>query len=252
MRDPNNLHKSYELEEVPAIIKIDELPDYTMFDYDLNDEKSLKKYFQSIEKNVRGSYEYRAMVQYLKDYIDMNKCSFYMNVNNIDSSKIKIEIHHEPLSLYDICIIVYNKRVAFRESLEEELVAKEVMYLHYDLQVGLIPLAETVHELVHNQYLFVPTSNVYGKYKEFIDRYKAWMLPEQIDILERIEQISSDYEDNYKDILAKHFIYVDMSGSYTLPRTEDIINIIKVRINELINNPQKLAQQSLEVPTNPI
>ena len=83
----------------------------------------------------------------------MNKCSFYENVSNIDSNDIKIEIHHEPISLYDICIIVYNKRNFFHENLSELL--KEVMLLHYKLLIGLIPLAETVHELVHNKYLFI-------------------------------------------------------------------------------------------------
>ncbi len=236
MRDPNNIIKSYEFDTPPVIIKMDEVPDYNFFDYDLNDDQMLKKYLFSIEKKViRSSYEYRTYIQFLREYMDMNKCSFYENVNNIDTTKVRIEIHHEPLSLFDICLIVYNKRVAFNESLEEEMLAKEVMYLHYNLMVGLIPLAETVHELVHGQYLFVPTSAVFGKYREFVNRYEDFMTPEQKEVLDKIEEASEIYSfEEAKTILSKQFIYVDMTGAYKIPRTEDIITMVKDRIRDMV------------------
>lgn len=236
MRDPNNMQNSYELESPPLVIKMDEIPPYNLYDFDLNDEKSFKKYINSIEKIVRGSYEYKALIQYLREYMDMNQCAFYQNINNTDNIKVRIEIHHEPLSLYDICLIVHNKRVAFNEPLDEEYVAKEVMYLHYNLMVGLIPLAETVHQLVHAQYLFVPTTAVLGKYKEFIDRYSPYMLPEQLEALEHIEEATKCYNDNdAKTLLSKNYIYVDMSGSYNLPKTEDVISMVKGRIKDILD-----------------
>lgn len=236
MRDPNNIIKSYELDTPPTIIKMDEVPDYNFFDYDLNDDQMLKKYLFSVEKKViRSSYEYRTYIQFLREYMDMNKCSFYENVNNIDTTKVRIEIHHEPLSLFDICLIVYNKRVAFNESLEEEMLAKEVMYLHYNLMVGLIPLAETVHELVHGQYLFVPTSAVFGKYREFVNRYGDFMTPEQKEVLDKIEEASQIYDfEEAKTILSKQYIYVDMTGAYKIPRTEDVIAMVKDRIRDMV------------------
>lgn len=237
MRDPNSIVKSYELDSPPATIEMREIPDYNLYDFDLNDEKSFKKYIQSIEKAVRTSFEYKAMAKYLREYMDMNQCAFYQNVNNTDTTKVHIEIHHEPLSLYDICLIVYNKRVVFNEPLDEEYVAKEVMYLHYNLMVGLIPLAETVHQLVHAQYLFVPTTAVLGKYREFVDRYKPYMLPEQLEVLEHIEEATKVYDsDDAKTILSKNYIYVDMSGAYSLPKTEDIICMVKDRIRELVES----------------
>lgn len=238
VRDPNCTVKAYELESPPSIIEMHDIPEYNLYDFDLNDEKSFKKYIQTLEKTVRSSFEYKAMIRFLREYMDMNQCAFYQNVNNTDSSKVRIEIHHDPLSLYDICIIVYNKRVAFNEPLDEEFVSKEVMYLHYNLLVGLIPLAETVHQLVHAQYLFVPTTAVLGKYKEFVDRYAPYMLPEQIETLEQIEEATKVYShDDAKTILGKNYIYVDMSGAYNIPKTEDIIALVKGRIKEIIDNP---------------
>ena len=240
MRDPNSIVKSYELDTPPTVIEMHDIPEYNLYDFDLNDEKSFKKYIQTVEKTVRSSYEYKALIQYLREYMDMNQCAFYQNVNNTDTTKVHIEIHHEPLSLYDISLIVYNKRVAFNEPLDEEYVSKEVMYLHYNLMVGLIPLAETVHQLVHAQYLFVPTTAVLGKYKEFVDRYQPYMLPEQLEVLEHIEEATKVYDnDEAKVVLSKNYIYVDMSGSYDLPKTEDIVALVKGRIKEIIDNNNK-------------
>ena len=237
MRDPNCMNKYYELDSPPVVIEMKDIPEYNLYDFDLNDEKSFKKYIQTIEKTVRGSFEYKAFVQYLREYMDMNQCAFYKNVSNVDTTKVRIEIHHEPLSLYDICLIVYNKRLAFNEPLDEEYVAKEVMYLHYNLMVGLIPLAETVHQLVHAQYLFVPTTAVLGKYREFCDSYKPYMLPEQLETLEHIEEATKVYDDiDAKTILDRNYIYIDMSGAYNLPQTKDIIAMVKDRIKDIIDS----------------
>ena len=250
MRDPNSLVKPYELDAPPTIIEMHDIPEYNLYDFDLNDEKSFKKYMQTVEKTVRSSYEYKSMVQYLREYMDMNQCAFYQNVNNADTTKIRIEIHHEPLSLYDICLIVYNKRVSFNEPLDEEYVAKEVMYLHYNLMVGLIPLAETVHQLVHAQYLFVPTTAVLGKYREFVERYQPYMLPEQIETLEHIEEATKVYDsDEAKMILSKNYIYVDMSGAYDMPRTEDIINMVKDRIRDIVDTRDGQKPALVEQPS---
>lgn len=239
MRDPNCIVKSYELDSPPAIIEMREIPDYNLYDFDLNDDKSFKKYIQSIEKSVRSSFEYKEMVKFLREYMDMNQCAFYENINNTDNTKVRIEIHHEPLSLYDICLIVYNKRVAFNEPLDEEYVAKEVMYLHYNLQVGLIPLAETVHELVHASYLFVPSTAVLGKYREFVNMYEPYMLPEQLEVLEHIEEATKLYDsEEAKTILSTNYIYIDLSGAYNMPKLEDIAAMMKNRIKEIVDkNP---------------
>lgn len=241
MRDPLNMNTIDTYNDDNYItLSIDQIPKYDLMDWDVlsGDEKEFTKYISSIEKDVRTSFEYRQYINFLRQYLDMNCCSFFSNVNNIDNTKIKIEIHHEPLSLYDICLIVYNKRCYYRESLEEEMVAKEVMYLHYKLLVGLIPLSETVHELVHNQYLFVPTDRVLGHYKQFLDLYHDFILPEQFDILDRIENATNCYrEEEYTNVLMRNYIYLDLSGAYKLPRYEDVLQAMKNRIDYIRNNP---------------
>lgn len=239
-RDPDSLQRFVDYaEDVPTYVDLPELEPLTKPDYDLNDEKSYEYYLRDIEKVVRGSFEYQRMVGFLRQYLDMGQCSFYENVSNIDTTKIRIEIHHEPLSLYDIVSIVAKKRMHFGESLEVEYVAKEVAYNHYTMSVGLIPLSKTVHQLVHNQYLFVPNNKVFGNWRYFVNQYDPWIPEETKRILERIEEFSQACaNDDYKDILALHYIYVNENGdAYKLPRLEDVQRLLKSRVNELLNGP---------------
>ena len=241
MRDPDALHHVYEYtDNVPDVVKINHLPPFETPDYDLNDEKEMRKYLFDIERTVRNSFEYRyKWLKYLKEYVDMNQCSFYENVTNIDTSKIRIEIHHEPLSLYDIVLTVFNKRVAFRESLEVEMVAKEVMYHHFAMSIGVIPLAETVHELVHNHYLFIPTTKVFGNYKKFIEEYKPYIPLECMDTLKKIEEYTQAYDaTEYKQLLDRKYIYVDATGAYDLPPLEEVGKIMKDRLKDILNKSQ--------------
>ena len=238
-RDPNNIHRFIDyMEEVPERVSIPELDIFTIPDYDLNDQKDYKKYLFDIEKVVRGSFEYQQMVRFLRENLDMNQCTFFEAVSNIDTTSIKIEIHHEPLSLFDIVSTVVNKRTHFNESLEVEAVAKEVAYNHYAMSVGLIPLSETVHQLVHNQYLFIPNSIVFGNWRYFVDCYNDYIDPEVKIALEQIEELtnSGNYDD-YRNILAKQYIYVDAGNSN--PNLQDVQRSIKDRVNEIMNGNSK-------------
>lgn len=240
MRDPNNMMDIVYKDEPVTILKLDQIPEYNIRDFDLNDEKEFKKFIYQIEKTVRTSYEYRQMLWYLRTYVDMNKCSFYENVNNINTFKIKIEIHHEPFTLYDICKTVYNKRLHFNEVITDEAIAKEVMYLHYSMMVGLIPLSETVHELVHNQFLFIPIKLVMGDIEKFITLYDNFIDAETRDTLDRIVEASEAYDGKDKAILNRNSIYVDATGSYKLPKYEDIILMMRNRVDNIKNKRKNL------------
>lgn len=239
MRNPNYLNKPVVGNTPTEYIKIDHIPDFSgMQDYDLNDEKELFKYFKDIEKVVRTSPEYSAMIRFLRANMNMNKCSFYKNVSNELTNKIRIHIHHEPFDLFSITQIVYKKRCAYRESLEVEMVAKEVMFLHYNMLVGLIPLAETPHELVHNKYLFIPINKVYGAYQTFVNLYQEFFDEAQLqtfnDLCDMTDQYNRcpDKEKENMSILSKGYLRLDIAD-WDIPVYEDVISSIRGRIDEL-------------------
>ena len=235
MRSPDSFIQIYS-NSSDEIVEIVNTPVFEKEEYDLFDDKEFTKFINDLERVVRSSFEYRSLVTYLRENLEMDKCSFYENVHNRSSFKIKIELHHEPLTLHDYCIIVFNKRSSHGESLDIEMVAKEVMYVHYLNIVGLIPLAVTVHELVHNNYLFIPSDRVYGNYQLFVNEYQEFMEPEQLDTLQRIEEATQLY--NHKtntEILDKKFIYIDASGAYNIPSADVVKEMLSGRIDEINN-----------------
>ena len=179
--------------------------------YDLSDEKDFKFFIRDLERVVRNSFEYRTLIKYLKDTEGMDVCSFLENVTSRDNKKVSIEIHHTPLTLYDICMAVYKKRFNKHQDIDINSIAEEVMWLHYSGWVGLIPLSTTVHDLVHNQYLFIPTNVIRGNYKAFIETYYDYIEPEVLDAVDAAEQATIDYNNKQMNIFNNHTIYVNMN-----------------------------------------
>lgn len=196
------------------VMKMEDVPDYDMEDYDLFSEKDFKKYIDDIETMVRSSKEYKDAVQYMRKYMDMNSSAFSNNINNIESTKIKIELHHTPFTLYDIALTVFNKRSRLGEPLDIELVAKEVAYLHYLLIVGLIPLSRTEHKLVHNQALFVPIDSVLGNYEKFIDMYEKDIPEDAMNRYNTYKEMTANYDHNENTkVLEISPTYLKLPGS---------------------------------------
>lgn len=219
-----------------TILEINSMPYFDKMPYDLLEEKSFKKYMTDLERSVRGSFEYRSLIAYLKTTEGMDVCSFLENVTSRDNTRVKIEIHHSPLTLYDICLAVFKKRQARKESTNIEAVAEEVMYLHYIGWVGLIPLSATVHDMVHNQYLFIPTNKVRGNYKEFVNNYYNFIDPDTLDSLDAAEAATAEYNNKQMELFNNHKIYVNVDGSYGLPRKDEMKEVIKDRISQIKSN----------------
>ena len=221
-------------------ITINDPPVYAIEDYDMFDEKDLKKYIDDVKKTCRGSYEYQAMVAYLRENMDMRKCSILENVENYGNGcKIRIELHHHPFTIEDIIRTVLRKRQAFHENLELELTAKEVMYLHYNLMVGLIPLSQTAHDVLHNNYIFIPNDKVYGNYKKFVNLYYDFIEPEILDTFDRLEEVTDSDNTAHYTVFEQNRIYIDPDTEYTLPDLNTVKTTLENRLTELRDENEK-------------
>ena len=251
MRDSSIIRGDYN--STPEVIKIDEKPVFDDLDYDLMDEKDSKKYIDDCKRLIRNSFEYREMVKYLRENMDMDQCSLYENVNNRETFKIKIHLHHHPFTLEDICRIVFKKRLQYGEELDTEDIAYEVMSIHYNCLVGLIPLSETVHELVHNKYIFIPMDKVYGKWLDFYNMYQEFMDEEMIATVQENIERSKNYvaNDDELGILKQKYIYIDSSDLYDTPDDREVIeemNQIVDDINKGNQNLHKVKRKMLKYP----
>ena len=206
-------YRSHEYENANLLV-LNDLEPCTKETYDLYDPKDFKKYINDIEKIVRSSREYKIYIQFLRTYMDMNTSLFSENISNAQTTKIKIEIHHTPFTLFDITMTVFNKRSRLGENLNCFLVAKEVAYLHYFLYVGLIPLSKTEHKLVHNQSLFVPLDKVLGRYDEFIEMYREDIPSDAMERYEIYKNMTEhyNYNENVK-ILSVEPTYIKYNGN---------------------------------------
>ena len=149
-------------------------------------DKDKRKFIERTKRIVRSSKEYKDYIRYLKENMDMDRCVFFKKVKHTSDNAIKIEVHHEPFTLDDIVRTVINKQLAEGRKLNDLDVANEVMELHYNDMVGLVPLSETIHELVHSDTnkVFVPLNMVYGNFNKFFELYQDYM---EDDILTRLE-----------------------------------------------------------------
>ena len=246
MRNPDLLNTGEDIyaNNEKTILEIKSVDDFDNLQYNLLDDKEFKKYIEDIKRCVRTSFEYRQLIKYLKNTEGMNRCSFMDNVEYVPGGKVKIELHHEPFTLYDIALAVFKKRQRNKEDTRVQCVAEEIMYLHYIGAVGLVSLSSTIHKMVHNQFLFVPTNIVRGDYNVFKNMYYNDIEPETLDYLDAAEIASRDEElvKKQMEILNNHSIYINANDSYNLLTRGDMVSIIKNRINTIKGTMPLLAK----------
>jgi len=168
-------------------LEVDTSTKASMLVPDLNDAISKTKFIKNVERVVRGSLEYKKYIGFLRNNLNLTKCRFLENVDTANLKKTHIEMHHYPFTLYDIVEIVSDKMDACGQILNEMTVAEEVMRLHFENKIGLVPLTVTVHQLVHQGQLFVPSTFVHGEYKKFMKEYDEYIIDLHRNYVQSIE-----------------------------------------------------------------
>ena len=164
MSDKQIIPKVYEYTE-------DYLPNFDG-KYRVLDEPIIKY----VTSRVRRTIEYRNLIDYMKRTMNINRCTFYKDYSM--ENGFTIELHHAPLTLYDIVEAVCHKHFELDKDdphFEPWRVEEEVNLLHYEFLVGLIPLNPTAHKLVHSDALKVHPRMVEGNWKKFHEKYSKWM-----------------------------------------------------------------------------
>lgn len=199
----DNTKSKYELMQITKVNPV-------TTNFDIHSDKEMMKLIRTVEGLVRKSLEYKQYIKFLKTEIDMNECSFFQNINNKERSRVSIEIHHEPFTLFDITKIVIDRFVENDIPLNPLMIAEEVMELHYKNMVGLIPLSTTVHQLVHDGKICIPLQSVYGDYIMFLKEYN--LSDDMKDMLKRKVQVSKEVASLDTSILNVKYVYLNVEG----------------------------------------
>lgn len=191
-------------------ISIDELPKNPSYIFRTAKEKV--KFIKSVEATCRKSFEYKELVKFLKRNTNLKRCVVLQGLNCENGKRYTIEIHHEPFTLFDIAETVINRREAESESLDPMDIADEIMELHYAGKIGLIHLSKTMHQLVHDDKIFIPLQYVYQQYDEFYTEYRRWMNPILEQKIEAKADLSMKTDSIVSDAIDPIFTYLDVDG----------------------------------------
>ena len=177
-------------------------------------EESIR-FIKRIEALIRGSIEYKSYIGYLRNDLNMNHCSFLSNID-MSTDEVALEMHHAPLTLFQIVELVINHRLGRGQPVTSLSVADEVMRMHFDNKIGLVPLSRSVHKLVHNGSLTVHPAMVHGNWMGILRDYSDGVTEELVAQLIGFANL---------DIAQIAEASIKIDGSQVTPRLRDDVEI---------------------------
>lgn len=180
--------ENFKVAEIPESYIINGYGTFSSYEYIKNDQKAKTKFIRYVETMARHSMELKNYIEFLKENVDMQSCAI---LNGVEMGMARIELHHFPFTLFDIARIVVDKALANESDVSSFRLVEEIVRIHYEGIVGLIPLSETVHELAHAGKITLALGSVSGNWKEFVKRYAPYLTNEDIDKLKFLIHTSS-------------------------------------------------------------
>lgn len=144
---------------------------------DFVDDTSYSKFIREVEKMVRGSKDYKVFVDYIKNTLGIGFCQVFSQV--YDKVDANVEFHHGPIfTLYDICEVALTKFIRTGTRINTFRVADDVLQLHFDMKVNGVILSKTVHEMAHNEDIFLNINQSIGDVNAYIQDNARYFTPE--------------------------------------------------------------------------
>jgi hypothetical protein len=155
--------------------------------------KARTKFIKDLESIIRSSAEYKRFIKFLRTEALMNYCTIMKKMPEDVIKKITLEMHHYPFTLYDIVETVLERHLVNDLDFSRLSIANEVMDLHYNLKVGIVPITKTMHELAHSRNVKISMKDVFGDYTKFMEFYKFFIPSEKKLEIEELENMTEEY-----------------------------------------------------------
>lgn len=171
-----------EYNEYPEIISYDsknptlrspyaefDLPFYqtkeTLMDVDV-----YRNFLKNCESRFRARPEYKAYKSYLIEYLGINRCQILGNITVDDA---EIELHHNILGLFDICLLISSHIINTVGIICTFDLIQLLILEHWENRVGVTFLSKTAHQKYTNSPdAYIPPSQTFGKWWELLSKYK--------------------------------------------------------------------------------
>lgn len=159
---------------------------------DFYDEAIITKFIKKTEKLIRESFEYHNYIKTIMTaFPELNNDNINSNMTNLD---VDIELHHYPLNLFQIVETVMNYHVIHGDRFTSFSLALEILQLHYQNKIGLVPLDKTNHELAHNYSIFLSSKQIFGNWKEFIKQYAEGLTSDAKATIQKVEELTENQQ----------------------------------------------------------
>jgi hypothetical protein len=111
-------------------------------------------------------------------------------------------MHHGPiLTLFDYCSIVVDWLLYQEKKINTFIVSDIVLQEHFNNNVQVVMLSETVHEQVHENNIFINLHQAFGDLTSFLKKYKEGIHEEQIAKINQYIRLSEKYDSFDKHVL---------------------------------------------------
>lgn len=136
----------------------------------LMDIDTLRNFIKSAERGFRSSRYYKAYKSYLIEYIGINRCQQFGNITTEDAD---IELHHNVLGLFDICLLITLHTVNTIGVISTFDLMELLKLEHFNNRVGVTFLSKTAHQIYTNDpNAYIPPEMTFGAWWELLSRYR--------------------------------------------------------------------------------
>lgn len=136
----------------------------------LMDPERYKSFLKNAERRFRASKEYKTYKSLLMS-MGIDHCQVMGNIEA--SEEVDIELHHNILNLFDICILISEHCLNTIGRISTFDLIQLLIYEHFSHRVGCTFLSCTAHEMYTNDPdAYIPPEQTWGKWWELIEIYK--------------------------------------------------------------------------------
>ena len=186
-----------------------EIPFYKDADYMFSLENEVA-FIKAVERMVRTSKYYSRYIAHLKVDLGLNFCQVKGNISEDEDAGVKdlIEMHHGPIfTLFDVVSIILNYMLIKGMKITTFSVANRVIEEHFKHRVQTVMLCETVHQLVHDNKVFLNYRQGFGDLYSFLEIYYEGldeiMINKIIDYIDKCKKYDSNDFGNLNVIVTR-------------------------------------------------
>ena len=171
----------------------------------LQDIDTFRSFLKNAESRFRTSKEYKAYKAYLMS-LGIDRCQAFGNITSEDAD---IELHHNILGLFDICILITYHTINTVGCITTFDLIQLLIQEHWNNRVGVTFLSKTAHQVYTvDPEGYIPPEMTFGKWWELLYNYKYGITYE---IANKIIKYINKYKNN-------------IPISINLPHQEEILN----------------------------